>query len=96
MKRILGNLRAYWQYLGGAFLLFLIQMYCICGIADSVYGLKNTGADSQGMEFALATALSDDAFGQVGIYMTAAELADQLSAGRGRTVPFEKIVSDAE
>lgn len=76
MKRILGNLRAYWQYLGGAFLLFLIQMYCICGIADSIYGLKNTGADSQGMEFALATALPYDAFGQAGMYMTAAELAD--------------------
>lgn len=76
MKRILGNLRAYWQYLGGAFLLFLIQMYCICGIADSVYGLKNTGADSHGMEFALATALPFDAFGQAGMYMTAAELAD--------------------
>lgn len=76
MKRILGNLRVYWQYLGGAFLLFLIQMHCICGIADSVYGLKNTGADSQGMKFALASALTFDAFGQAGMYMTAAELAD--------------------
>lgn len=73
MKRIMKNLLAHWQYVGGIFLLLAVELYCITGISDTVYGMKNTGSQSSGIEYMVADALSADAWQRVELYMSDSE-----------------------
>lgn len=73
MKRITKNLLAHWQYVGGIFLLFLVELYCIMGISGSVYGMKDTGTESSGIKYMVADALMPDAWQRVELYMSDSE-----------------------
>ncbi|MDD7388627.1 MAG: hypothetical protein PUG60_03020 [Lachnospiraceae bacterium] len=75
MKRITKNLLANWQYVGGLFLLFLVELYCIAGISDSVYRMRNTGAESSGIQYMAADALTQDAWQRAELYMSDSEKA---------------------
>lgn len=75
MKRITKNLLAHWQYVGGIFLLFIVELYCITGISDCIYNMKNTGAKSSGIEYMVADALTSDAWQRVELYMSDSERA---------------------
>lgn len=73
MKRIMKNLLAHWQYVGGIFLLFLIELYCITGVSGSVYRMRDTGAKSSGIQYMVADALTPDAWQRVELYMSDSE-----------------------
>ena len=73
MKRIMKNLLAHWQYVGGIFLLFLIELYCITGVSGSVYRMRDTGAKSSGIQYMVADALTPDAWQRVELYMSYSE-----------------------
>lgn len=76
MKRIAKNLLVYWKYLGGALLLFLVQIYCITGIAEAVHGMRNTGAQKSGIEYMVSEALAADAWKNVELYMSDSEKSE--------------------
>ncbi|MGN0292765.1 MAG: hypothetical protein ACI4D3_02035 [Lachnospiraceae bacterium] len=73
MKRIVKNLLAHWQYVGGIFLLFMVELYCITGISGSVHGMRDIGAESSGIQYMVADALTSDAWQRVELYMSDSE-----------------------
>lgn len=73
MKRIIRNLLAHWQYAAGMFLLFIVELYCITGISDSVYGVRDTGAGKSGIEYMVSDALTSDAWQKAELYMSDSE-----------------------
>lgn len=73
MRRITRSLLAHWQYIAGMFLLFMVELYCITGISDSVYGMRDTGAGNAGIEYMVADALTSDAWQKVELYMSDSE-----------------------
>lgn len=73
MKRIIRNLLAHWQYAGGLFLLVMVELYCITGISDALYDMKNIGAESSGIQYMVAEALTPDAWQRTGLYMSDSE-----------------------
>lgn len=73
MRRITRILLAHGQYAAGMFLLLIAELYCITGISDSVYGMRNTGTQSSGIEYMVADALTSDAWQKVELYMSDSE-----------------------
>lgn len=73
MKRIIRNLLAHWKYAAGMFLLFIVELYCITGISDSVYGVRDTGAGKSGIEYMVSDALTSDAWQKAELYMSDSE-----------------------
>ncbi|MDY2626862.1 MAG: hypothetical protein SOW08_00885 [Lachnospiraceae bacterium] len=73
MKRIIRNLLVHWQYAAGMFLLFIVELYCITGISDSVYGVRDTGAGKSGIEYMVSDALTSDAWQKAELYMSDSE-----------------------
>lgn len=80
MKRITKNLLAHWRYLGGVLLLFLIQIYCITGITNAVYGMRSTGAQKSGIEYMVSEALVAGTWKNVELYMSDSEKTEWSNA----------------
>lgn len=76
MERIIKNLLVYWKYLGGAFLLILVQLYSFTGMAASLYHVRDTGADKSGIEYTVADVLTFDGWQQAELFMSDSEKAE--------------------
>ena len=73
MKRITRNLLAYWKFWGGMILLFGLMVYSTVMIGERVHDMRYTGGRNSGMAYAVADALSSDAFEKVALYMSDSE-----------------------